>query len=28
MVDRILGAAAHAPLADDLTAVVVRRETS
>jgi Stage II sporulation protein E (SpoIIE)/GAF domain len=28
MADRILAAAAHAPLADDLTAVVVRRETS
>jgi len=28
MADRILGAAAHAPLADDLTAVVVRRETA
>jgi serine phosphatase RsbU (regulator of sigma subunit) len=27
MADRILAAAAHAPLADDLTAVVVRRET-
>jgi hypothetical protein len=28
MADRILAAAAHAPLADDLTAVVVRRESS
>ena len=28
MADRILAAAAHASLADDLTAVVVRRETS
>lgn len=28
MADRILAAAAHAPLADDLTAVVVRREPS
>jgi serine phosphatase RsbU (regulator of sigma subunit) len=28
MADRILAAAAHAPLADDLTAVVVRREAS
>ncbi len=28
MADRILAAAAHAPLADDLTAVVVRRETT
>ena len=27
MADRILAAAASAPLADDLTAVVVRRET-
>jgi serine phosphatase RsbU (regulator of sigma subunit) len=28
MADRILAAVTHAPLADDLTAVVVRRESS
>jgi hypothetical protein len=28
MADRILAVASRAPLADDLTAVVVRRETS